>query len=337
MYRVFVTLFLIFFSQVANSQTSPSFCSGSDLDMTPSSENCLTTCSAVANYSSAYLSAGESGYCIGQASYQRFNIYKLMLGKTSSGTNSLCTILDGTIPIIQPQNDGSSSGQDISFNLNNCPNDSYDVLHIIMSRYVAFSGNTVFPNALGTGSNPSRVRTTAPYSNSTSDYASISDWLETSTSHSDTSLEYVRPTGSWNTVYKKLGNTPLSSNLSSSTDVIMYYDELKGTSINDNGIYSGWFCEDANLCYRQNPNDENEIELRITSSLSEVVSGLPIQLTKDNKCKLKFDLNFYAANRSNNEEMGIKFLWYNNAGSLQYLGAYPGENGMSITIGKPTC
>lgn len=332
----YIFLFIIFTSNVM-SQTAPSFCSDAQLDMTPTSENCLTTCSSVANYPSSQLSSGSSGFCIGQTSYSKFYIYKLKLGKTSSGTNSLCTILDDIIPITQPAIDGTSTAKNITFNLQNCDDGTYDVLHIIMSRYTAFSGNTVFPNPDGTGSNPKKVRTTSTFSNSTPELITSSDWLESSTTYSNNNLEYVRPSASWNTIFKKLANTPSSVDLANNSDFIMYYDELKGTSINDSGIYSDWFCESSSLCYRQDPLDVNQMEMRITSSLSDVVSGLPLELKKNNKCNLDFDVDFYATDRTNNEEMGIKFLWYNNAGTLQYLGAYPAENGMYITIGKPTC
>jgi hypothetical protein len=182
------------------------------------------------------------------------------------------------------------------------------------------------------------VRTTTAFGNSTDpdEYDTLSDWLETSTSHSDDTKEYVRPTSGWNTAYKKLATTPSSSNLSSASDLPMFYDELKGARINDNGAVSGWYCEDATLCTRKNPVDEREIEMRLTSAV-DVLSGMPITIDDNNGCTVDVTVDFYAANRSGTEELGVKFLWRNDSGTLKYLGAYPGENGLYIIVGSPRC
>ena len=85
-------LFLLADASAAVSQTAPTFCTGSDIDMQPSSESCLTTCKAVASRAASYLSSGNSGFCIGQATKSIFTLYELRLGQSSSGTDALCTI-----------------------------------------------------------------------------------------------------------------------------------------------------------------------------------------------------------------------------------------------------
>ncbi len=42
-------------------------------------------------------------------------------------------------------------------------------------------------------------------------------------------------------------------------------------------------------------------------------------------------------NDKTTNEMGVKFLWHNDGGTLKYLGAYPAETGLYINIGTPTC
>jgi hypothetical protein len=320
------------------SQTAPTFCTGSDIDMTPSPETCLTTCKAVASRSASYLSSGESGFCIGQATKSIFNLYELRLGQSSSGTEALCTIWTGTMQVSLKDNAPGAKSTGGVIDLTKCANGSYDTLHIIMSRFTEFAGNTVFPDATGLGASPAMVRTTTAFGNSTdpSEYDTLSDWLETSTSHSDNTKEYVRPTSGWNTAYKKLATTPSSSNLSSASDLPMFYDELKGARINDSGAVSGWYCEDASLCTRINPVDEREVEMRLTSAV-DVLIGMPITINDDNGCTVDVTTDFYAANRSGTEELGVKFLWRNDSGTLKYLGAYPGENGLYITVGSPRC
>ena len=230
--------------------------------------------------------------------------------------------------------------------LSSCANGTYDTLHIVTGRVTEFAGNTVFPNASGTGSSPSMVRTTSTThtgdtgSETGTTLTTITNWLETSTSHSTTSLNYVRPTASWNTAYKKLGTATSSTNLSSSNDEVMYYDELKGAVLNNDTSHTrtGWLCEDAaaTLCYRAYPADETEMETRIVNTVDAVV-GLPITLTDDNKCNLNITPSYYASSRSGSEELGVKFLWYNDAGTLKYVGAYPGESGLYVDVGAPIC
>ena len=331
-------IFLLAYASAAVSQTAPTFCTGSDIDMQPTSETCLTTCKAVASRSASYLSSGDSGFCIGQATKSIFTLYELRLGQSSSGTDALCTIWTGPMQVSMKDNAPGAKATGGVIDLTKCANGSYDTLHIIMSRFTEFAGNTVFPDATGTGSSPAMVRTTTAFGNSTdaSEYDTLSDWLETSTSHSDDTKEYVRPTASWNTVYKKLASAPSATNLSGSSDFPMFYDELKGARINDTGVVSGWYCESAALCYRKNPVDEREIEMRLTSAV-DVLVGMPITITEDNGCTVDVTPDFYAGNRSGTEELGVKFLWRNDSGTLKYLGAYPGENGLYITVGSPRC
>lgn len=331
-------LLLLVWAPTAFSQTAPTFCTGSDIDMTPASETCLTTCKAVASRSASYLSSGNSGFCIGQATKSIFNLYELRLGQSSAGTEALCTIWSGEMQVSMKDNAPGAESTGGVIDLTKCAVGSYDTLHIIMGRFTEFAGNTVFPNATGTGSSPAMVRTTTAFGNSTdpSEYDTLSDWLETSTSHSDDAKEYVRPTASWNTVYKKLASTPSSTDLSSSSDLPMFYDELKGARVNDTGVVSGWYCESATLCYRANPLDTTELEMRLTSAV-DVLVGMPISVTEDNGCTVDVTPSFYSAKRGGTDELGVKFLWRNDSGTLKYLGAYPGENGLYITVGSPKC
>lgn len=336
---IFITFaILLSFVSAATSQVSPSFCSGADIDMTPASETCLTTCKAVASRSASHLSSGGSGFCIGQATKSIFHIYEMKLGQTSAGTNALCSIWSGTMKVSMKDNVPGSNVTGGVIDLTKCANGSYDTLHIIMSRFTEFAGNTVFPDTTGTGASPAMVRTTTTFGNSTDadEFDTLSDWLETSTSHSDNTKEYVRPTSSWNTIYKKLANSPSASNLSNSSDYPMFYDELKSARINDAGVVSGWYCESSDLCYRKNPSDEMEIEMRLTSAV-DVLNGMPITITDDNGCTVDISPSFYAGNRNGTEELGVKFLWHNDSGTLKYLGAYPGENGLYINVGAPRC
>ena len=57
----------------------------------------------------------------------------------------------------------------------------------------------------------------------------------------------------------------------------------------------------------------------------------------ENICSVTLDLSYYALKPGTNEEAGFKFLWANDGGTLKYVGARGTEDGLIITLGKPTC
>ena len=44
---VLIVLSIFSFNNIILAQTAPVFCTGSDIDMTPSNDDCITTCKAV--------------------------------------------------------------------------------------------------------------------------------------------------------------------------------------------------------------------------------------------------------------------------------------------------
>ena len=338
-----VTLLFMMFSwaSVADRMT---FCSGSDIDMTPASgSSCLTTCKSVAGRSASQLSSGQSGYCIGQASYSLVMLYELWIGDPSSNTPNepVCKIWEGSQPIERYRNLAGQVATGGPIDLSSCPSGYYASLHAITSRHSAFAGNTVFPDATGAGNSPKMVRTTSAFAAADTSLAPLTSWLETSTSHSDDTKTYVRPSVSWNTAYKKLAAAPSSADLSSSADQTMLHDDLKAIFINDTGLVSGWYCETGashpnEYCAREVSADTSKMEWRFETPL-DGLNGMPFTLDDSNKCTLSLDLSYYTTNVGSTEEVGVKFLWHNDSGTLKYLGAYPGEDGLTIAIGPPTC
>ena len=57
----------------------------------------------------------------------------------------------------------------------------------------------------------------------------------------------------------------------------------------------------------------------------------------ENRCSVPLDLSYYALKPGTYEEAGIKFLWASDGGTLKYVGARGTEDGLIITLGKPTC
>jgi len=327
---------LLIISALFVSQTyaaAPTFCSDSDLNMT-GSNSCLSTCSAVAAKAGAQLSSGSSGFCIGQSSYNKITLYELALGRESSD-GPLCTIWSGDLDIITSNYAVGTSKDGGIIDISSCPSGVYDVLFLTTKRFEEYAGSTVFPDGSG-----KKVRTTSAFANDSSDYSVVADWRETSTSHSDDSLGYVRPTSGWNTVYKKLASTPSATDLTSSSDVKMTFDWGKQMiSANDSSIRSGWYCDGVDsFCEKVVATDTNKSLLRIRHTETTVVEGLPLTISEGDATLSSFDLAYHStsANRGGTDELGLKVLWHNDGGTLKYLGVYPGESGLYLAIGQPT-
>ena len=110
------------------------FCSGSDIDMTPASGSSrLTTCKSVAGRSASQLSSGQSGYCIGQASYSLVMLYELWIGDPSSNTPNepVCKIWEGSQPIERYRNLAGQVATGGPIDLSSCPSGYYASLHAI--------------------------------------------------------------------------------------------------------------------------------------------------------------------------------------------------------------
>ncbi len=313
--------------------TAPAFCSGAALSMTPTDASCITTCKAVAAYSAAHLALNTSGFCVGQASTNKIVIYEMALGRESAGSEPACKIWSGPMEI---DRGGVSAGHAQQgggrFDISSCPSGEYDVLFLTVSRFEQFAGSTVFPDG-----SIKIVRTTAAFANDNAPVgSSTSGWLEASVNHSDNSKYYVRPSSTWNTVYNKLGTSPSDADLSGTSEFVMRHDWSKQAFVNGStSVRLGWACEDNSHDVCQRDVDSDKIQLRLTKNVS-AVTGLPLKKQKENSLS-KVALSYYAGKRGGDNELGIKVLWHRDgAGTLRYLGVYPGESGFNIDVGTPT-
>jgi len=333
MKKILMVVSLLSLYNTANAQNMPSFCGAADLNMTPSNEICLTSCKAVAapSGSARRLGTNQSGFCIGQASKNIITVYEVALGRESSGNEPLCKIWEGSMVV---DRGGKMAGQSNSGggrnSLTSCPAGTYDVAFVTVSRYEEFAGSTVFPDGSG-----KVVRTTSAFANDNASADDVNSWLETSVNHSDNSKGYVRPSTSWNNVYNKLAASPSAADLTATGEATMRHDWWKQILISgDDSVRPGWVCEDGQLSMCNRLVAGNKIQMRVKSD-SDAVVGLPI--SKTNELELsKLDVSYYSSNRpSENEQYGLKVLWRNDAGTLKYVGVYPGESGLMLTFGQP--
>ena len=316
---------VLFTSQLYAAVPTNTFCSSGDLSMV-GANSCISTCSAVSG-SAVRLSSGASGFCRGQSTHQKFTLYKIALGRESSGSNPICTIWNGERVISTDSKEAGTSSNAGIIDLSVCPSGSYDVVFLTSSRFQEYAGNTIFPD--GTGK---VVRTTSAFAKDSADYITVADWREESTSHSDDSKGYVKAPGMSNN-YNKLASSPAVTDLTSATNSNMLFDWMKVMKAGDAGERSGWYCDGESFCDRM---VDSKRESRIRDTETTVVEGLPLTIKDGDTTLSTLDIGYYStssASRTGTEELGMKVLWHNDGGTLKYLGTAPYDDGVYIKFG----
>lgn len=325
--RVLVVSFLSTFVSNVFAVASLPDCSGGDLSMQgANASSCISTCSAVADYPAAQLSTGSSGFCAGNATQSKFNVYKVQLG-VSTAAEPTCELWSGNFEMNKASyavSDSVSPGGSYQ----NCTDGAYNTVFVTIEKKETFSGSAEFPD----GSGKIAKTTSAFATDSISTYTDSSTFLETSTSHTDSSLPYVRPSSGWNTIYKKLSSAPSDSNLSSSSESSMVYDWSKvyAEGGHDTSVFSGWYCEDSSGNFCEKVDSDGRLIMRMTKDLDGISfpTSTGIHITQENQAA--WNLSYYGLNT--NKERGAIFLWRNDGGTLKYLGVKPGDSGIQMTI-----
>jgi hypothetical protein len=324
--KKFLLIMGVLFASQASAITAPAFCSGDNLDM-QSDGNCFTTCSAVAEFPAAQLETGKTGICVGQATHNEFSLYQIALGQESI-KEPLCTIWSGDFTVFNSKIAKGSPKNAGVMDLSSCSKGEYDVVFLTASRYEKYAGNTVFPDGSG-----SIVRTTSTFaSDDETDYKELDAWLESSTSHSDDTKGYVRPSTGWNSPFNKLASTPSAANLNGETDKTMLYDWVKIMTVGDTDVREGWACGDSYDCERAVGEDKRENLAGFEEGITE---GLPLIIADGDVTLSAFDISYTSSVRGSTEEAGTMFLWHNDGGTLKYLGSRPHDDGLYITFGTP--
>jgi len=327
-----ITLLLISLvctSTVFAAAEEPVFCSGADINMSGSND-CVSTCSAVAGRAGSQLGIGSDGMCHGSSTYRQFSIYSIGLGQHSLGTNEpVCEIFDGVVEV-------TSSGQQASFSggsaidLTSCPAGTYDLFFMTASRYETFQAETVYPDGSG-----KVIKTTSTFANpnTADDYSNQALYTEVGTNYSDDTKGYMRPGAGYSNIYLKLGSTPVTADLDSSSASTMLYDWMKSLGTGSTSIRSGWYCEDITVCDRINPSNSNRTD-SVWNSDVDILDGLPLTIP-EGAITVPVTISYFETNRGNNEELGARFVWVNDGGTVKALGVNPGDSGIYVTIGTP--
>ncbi len=328
MKRILLVVGVLFASHSFAAAPAVTYCSAGDLNFN-GDKSCTSTCSAI-SASAVRLGSNTSGFCIGQSSYNEFNLYKIALGRETAGNEPLCTIWTGSAVVSTASKLPGTSENSGVVDLSSCPAGVYDVIHLTSSRFQKYAGHTVFPD--GTGA---VVRTTDAFANDSADYTTVNDWRETSTSHSDDSKGYVRPSADWTAVYSKLASAPSNANLTSDTNRTILFDWMKIMKAGDSAERTDWSCDGESFCDRAIGSNQRESRIRHTETT--IVEGLPLTIADGDATLSSLDIGYNSladSARSGTEEAGINVLWHNDGTTLRYLGIRPYDDGLYIKVGK---
>jgi len=286
-------------------------------------DECISTCTAIANVPAAQLPIGSDGFCAGDASESIFTLYEVKLGQIGQ-ENATCNLWSGNFIVDKAR---YSAGQVVQpqGTFSYCKPGLYDVVFIVVSRMETFAGSATFPDGSG-----KIARTTARFSSDVGTYTDLSTWLETSTGHSNNNLPYVRPAIGWNNVYKKLAETPSDQDLSGTNPATMYFDWAKNLVLHPvSTLLPGWYCEDNASEFCERILGDGRIEMRATMNVDGFffpAGGLRVT----ERLQPSWNISYFGLNPV--AERGLRFLWRNDGGTMKYLGANPGESGIEVTV-----
>ncbi|MCH1515861.1 MAG: hypothetical protein L7U52_04030 [Alphaproteobacteria bacterium] len=298
------------------------------------------------------------GECTGAATDIRRTIYKIELAKDDEGIDDTrCTVWEGEMPVSFL---GKSSGDVISSNrpidVSACPAGTYDTMLITQSRFISYSGETVFPH------DPSAVVRTHStgvdtveevVTNSSSPTSMVemhdiwdswvhgtivepgdggfTNWgdpvmpvLEIYNGNTEGSLAFVDT--------RKFALESVAADAMPSGASYIDFDELVFFSGNAQGsTRPGYYCEHDYMCARALPGDVAKMEWLIKEGEEGIGGGLPVSISE--ATDLNIEIGYFAP-RSGEEELGLYYVFYHAStpGVTAAVGARPGEDGLFITV-----
>lgn len=335
MKKILLVISVLFTSQ--SFAAEPVFCSTQQMTK---QDGCISTCDAIAaagGYTLSDFPQNEYRACEGKTTTKQYKVYKIELGKLEVGNESRCTIWEGDDILI---NDSSTVGTSIHskypINLDSCTKGvEYNAFYVTTESFEQFASESVFPDGSG-----KVVRTTSTYSgkDTGNNRDSVAVWRDTNLS--DTTKYYTKPsTSGVGDVYKKLGESSSSVDLSTQSNQLMQWDLLKeaDTWQDDTSVRSNFVCStgDSNDCHQEYSNQTDRYTIIMYTS-GDVV-GFPLTLKESDKT-LNIEWSRFASVRGANQYSGTEFLWYNNSGTLEYVGVRTsGESGyLEISNVRPS-
>ena len=338
---------------------------------------CIASCKKMAsvieesgNLAGAF-SGGGFGTCIGSASDIQRTIYKIELAQDAVDIRAddvtRCTIWEGKMAVSFR---GMSAGDVIKANraidTSSCAAGAYDTMLITQSRFVKYSGTSVFPHD---ASKPVRTFSSgvtgvqdvvadsadrsvmiapanvqdgsaggsvgvppAPPSADANMAAADKPFVRVYDAFSDTN----DPEADF-TKIRKFTTDYATPDEIPAAEQYLDFDELYFFTGGDDAERPGYYCEMASMCARALPDDYTKMEWllqTIDEPGEDLAFGLPVEIGADTKVNIEF--GYFAPVDDGLKEIG---LWYVflldqsvNPPITRAVGAQPGEDGLYILV-----
>ena len=298
-----------------------SFCANPVM-FTGGNTNCTSTCAAIAASGNFALANGVYGTCMGRATTRLVQVQAIDWGREEIGNESRCQIWTGDdMELDTVSGIGFTSKYPIS--LSACtPGTTYDTFYVTISRYEQIAGEAPFPDGSG-----KIVRTTNLYA--AKDLAHAADPVNLGNWRDIASADNTKPYGIPNAlspgwINKKLSATPSNTDLTASSNALMWWDGLKASySSNTNTVARPGYS-----CF-QNPDGTGLDTSDCTQDNGDgtytvILPTRPHTLLPTDE---KLDLSYVKlkVDQGNNQFNGIEFLWTMDGGVLKYVGFMQAE------------
>ena len=301
----------------------PTFCSSPTM---ATQAGCTSTCQAIAEAGSFTMSNDSYASCEGKLTEKSVDVRRIELGRTEIGNESRCTIWEGNDLQFDLAGVNGNFSSEYPITLNECTiGTTYDALYVTVVKFERIAGESVFPDGSG-----KKMRTTSTFgAKDTGHNNTISNWLDSG--FVDSSKYYTYPPGWSGWAYKKLGTSASSTDLSSSSNEIMYWDEYKTShsSSTDVSTRPGYNCStsDSNDCYTSVSGQSDQYVSMVSN-----MTGLPIAL-KDGDDTLDLKWIKFSPVRGESQHKGMGVLWYkDSSGVLKYAGIGSTSDGGYLEI-----
>lgn len=333
-------------------------------------EECIVSCRKMANLiadtsnaitlNSAFVihfdnQARGFGECTGAATDIQRTLYKIEIANDADGIeDTRCMVWEGEMPVsFKDKIAGDVVDADRPIDVSACPAGTYDAMLITQSRFIRYSGETVFPHdptaivrthSVGVTSVEDTVlASSSPGAivemhevwdsvahGTTGDYTGMANFadpdkpvLETFNGNVQGALDLGDA--------RKFALQSVTVDDVPATASYMDFDELFFFTGGDESTRAGYYCEFDYMCARALPNDPTKMEWLLKEGEDDIMSGLPVTISEDTKLNIEFG---YFAPRTGEEELGLNYVFYyvSPLQETRAVGARPGEDGLFIKV-----
>ena len=295
------------------------------------------------------------GECTGAATDIQRTLYKIEIANDADGIEGTrCKVWEGKMAVsFMDKTAGDVVNSDRPIDVSACPAGTYDTMLITQSRFIRYSGETVFPHdptaiirthSVGVNSVEDTVlASSSPEAivemhevwdsvvhGTTQDYTGMANFadpdkpvLETFNGNVQGSLD-IGDARKFALQSVEVDDVP---------DIASYmdFDELFFFTGGDESTRAGYYCEFDYMCARALPGDPTKMEWLLKEGEDDIASGLPVTISEDTKLNIEIG---YFAPRAGEEELGLNYVFY-YVSPLQVtraVGARPGEDGLFIKV-----